>query len=479
MIVGTASQGAAFAEERSSAQSGTPPVKIQATQQQGSSAPSSSEADAELSGNLTAGIEKITKKILLDEIELEEYNLIFRTQAARQGRWKGWRYFGSQETNLALSGAGSIVSVHERGEHIHDNHFARNSGDVLGNGNAMLGVIGQIVGGTGSGVELGINQFHAMQARANGFDPRQSRDVALHLLSSIDTKLAARARLVERQPAVDAETAELQRLEGAVLEDFRDLSIAEFERFHSSARKTLAQQNSFYLLDILKNSIGTTGSFYLAYGSISHARALNFPGGLLATISGAFIVANPVLSRLVAKAVSKSDKRELAREGMPPVYENDEHLEKDYTRLLSFTENHQLRQRHEFNSLMARLEAYDASHKYCLDTIERNLKDQIRGNRTAYQNMGAGFLVGSTKIASNVIITVAGAKYPRRGAQTNALLFTGAVVYLPGATYGLLDNIRIQVGSEIRRHRLSKQHQLSGQIVSARLQQLKQIKEKI
>jgi len=147
--------------------------------------------------------------------------------------------------------------------------------------------------------------------------------------------------------------------------------------------------------------------------------------------------------------------------------------------LIRFTTNHQLKQRASFSSLMARLDAYDENHTYCVNAIERNLKEQVHGNRTAYQNMGSGFLVGSTKVAANTLITVAGAKYARNAPRTNALLFTASVEYLPGGAWGLIDNIRIQTTSEINRRRARKNHQQSGQILITRLKQLDQIKEKI
>jgi hypothetical protein len=328
-------------------------------------------------------------------------------------------------------------------------------------------------------LELGINEYHALQARSHGFGPQQAIDLAKYYLANMDTKLAAREKLIAAQTTVDAETKELQQLEGAVLSDFRDLSLAEFERFHVSTRKSLAQQDSFYVLDVLKNAVGTVGNYYLVYGSVSHERPLNLPGGILSVIAGGMVMANPIVSRLVGNMVARADKRKLVNSGLPTVIENDENLERDYLRLINFANNHQLKQRTEFSDVMARLEVYDANHRYVANTIERRLKDQRRGNRTAIQNMGTAFLVGSTKVASGTIITVAGAKYTRSAPRTNALLFTAGVAYLPGLTWGLVDNIRIQTGNELRRRSQTKQHELSGQILGTRLKQLNQIKDQI
>ncbi|MBK7841309.1 MAG: hypothetical protein IPJ49_27225 [Candidatus Obscuribacter sp.] len=44
-------------------------------------------------------IEDCNRQILLKEIELERYSINFRKKNNVQGRYRGWRYFISQEAN--------------------------------------------------------------------------------------------------------------------------------------------------------------------------------------------------------------------------------------------------------------------------------------------------------------------------------------------------------------------------------------------
>jgi len=451
-----------------------PPVRVRATQEENPNA-----SGTVLSGNITNNVELLSKQILQDEIKLQRFNLAFRVNAAQQGRWKGWRYFFSQEGNLALTEAGIIVTVTERGEHLHDDQTKKNSTNKLANDGTLLGAIGQTLAGFGSATELGINEYHAIQAQRNGYGSKEARNTAVKLVADIDQKLAARERLIKEQPAADKEQAELQEYEGKVLADFRDLALAEFERYHIGAKKTLAQQNSFYVLDMVKNTSGVIGSFFIMHSILRAKRQYNITGGVFNTVSGFMIALDPVLSRVVAKCVEHADKKNLEEHGLPMVWERQVKLEDDYGRFCKFCENHQVKDRPELSRVVARLEAYDANHAYITNELQRNERTLRRGNRTAVQNMGTGLLVGSTKIANGVLTIVPGALYAHDGIRTNNFIFAANVAYLPGVTYGLLDNIRIQTQREFQRSKQIKNHEAPNQIIKSRLDQLNSIEKKL
>jgi hypothetical protein len=215
------------------------------------------------------------------------------------------------------------------------------------------------------------------------------------------------------------------------------------------------------------------------HSQIKVLRNYNFAGGLFSMLSGVMIVADPVVSRLVGNAVADADKRNMIKAGLPQVWENADKLETDYTRFHNFCINHQVKDRPELAALVARVEAYDANHAYCVSEIQRNASELRRGNRTAVQNMGTGALVGSTKIAAGIMTMHCGHNYIHDGNRTNTNLFIANLVYLPGVTWGLLDNIRIQTQREFRQQQLKKEGKLPGQIIQARLDQLNSIEKKI
>jgi hypothetical protein len=460
----------------------SPGVEIRATKDENPSV---------LSGHITSNVENLSKGILQDEVKLQRFNLQFRVNAARQGRWKGWRYFVAQNGGLMAGAAGDTVYVSDGFDHIHaDERDKRNDHHLIGgqsknlraNGGLLPSAVGQMVQAGGSLLEFSINEYHSAQARQNGYGFAQSRDTALKLVADIDKKLAERERLIKEQPADNKETAEMQELEGKVLADFRDMGIAEFERYHVGARKTLAQQNSFYLLDaFFKNSTGIIANMVGMHDILRKGHpGLDATAGTFSIISGMFVVADPMLSRMYSKMVEKHAKASLERHGLPTIWEKNVPLEQDWGRLQSYCQNHQVKDRPELAALVGRLDAYDANHKFITDELQRNARAIRRGNRTAVQNMGMATIIGMSKIAGpGILPCVAGARYFHQNNQRFVLFSTGGLVYLPALYLGVMDNWRIQVGNEVRRANQAKAHALPGQIIKDRLIQLNTIEKKI
>ena len=281
-------------------------------------ATSSDDQNQVLSGSVTNNVENLSRDILRSEVALQKFNLAFRLNAAKQGRWKGWRYFLFQEGGLAATEAAIVVSVAERGDHLSTERSKHLSKNILANGGQLPAAIGQTVAMAGDLDELAINEFHAIRAQHDGYGSKEARDTAVKLVSEIDRKIAQREQLIKQEPASDHEVAQMQELEGHVLSDFRDLSLAEFERYHVSAKKTLVQQNSFYILDSLKNATGVVGNAMIMKSILYGDRHFNVSGGLLSVISGALIMSDPFLSRMAGKIVEKPTKQTWKRQDCLP-----------------------------------------------------------------------------------------------------------------------------------------------------------------
>ncbi len=188
---------------------------------------------------------------------------------------------------------------------------------------------------------------------------------------------------------------------------------------------------------------------------------------------------DPITSRLIGKAVEKADKRNMEAHGLPTVWENGDKLAKDYSALSSFCKNHQVKDRPELHAFVSRMEAYDENDDYCVNELQRNSRALRKGNRTAVQNMGTGFIVGASKIGNATLSTVNGAKYIHDSIRTNSNFFVANVEYIPGVTWGLIDNVRIQVNRERDLANQRKTSSTPGQIIKSRLQQLDTIESKI
>jgi hypothetical protein len=424
-------------------------------------------------------VDDYTREILLAEIKLEKFNLHYRLEAAKQGRWKGWRFFALQEANSSCTMAGLIMGVAERGEHYENDGFKKNRNTVLENGN-VLGGVGQCIGMGADALEFAINAYHSWEASHHGFSPNEAKNYVASLVSEIDKKMQERQTLLNAgQGTPDPQVAEMAKLETKVLADFRDLSVSEFERFHVGARKTLAQQQAFYLLDFTKNTTGAIANLLAEQAIKQKDRHYNDSAGIMMTISGAMIMADPLLSRAYAKMVEQADRRELERSGLPKLVENAAQLKTDFDALHAYCSSHTGMPSSIVTNSVNRLEAYDCNETYFTDQIQKNAAELRKGNRIAIQNIGSGLGVGATKVTAGALLTTAGVGYVGSAKETNRLIFWGNTTYLAGTGYAVLDNARIQVSREITYQKQKSKGQLSGPLIHARLDRLDQIEKKI
>ncbi len=122
--------------------------------------PSQAPEENELAGRINtvdptfalSRVDNLTKQIILKEIELERFNLHYKQNVGKQGRWKGWRYAAFQEANFGLNLAGSINNAGERGQHLHSPTKLSVNRVAMGN---AIGMIGAIIGASAATMEFG------------------------------------------------------------------------------------------------------------------------------------------------------------------------------------------------------------------------------------------------------------------------------------------------------------------------------------
>ncbi len=428
-----------------------------------------------------SSVDAVSARILRSEMHLQRFNLNCRVNIAQQGRWKGWRFFVSQEGALCGNAAANITGTANRFDHIHGlDNVLRTSRNIDANGGVVPSVAGAGLGGCGSLLEFGINQYHAIRARANGYGFTQTREVALRQINAIDHELAERNRLIGDAKEVGKEQSELFELEGKLLNDFRDLAVAEFQRYYLSESKTLAQQNSFYLLDAGANKAPSalSGAFNI-HDILARATGFDTVVGVFGTISGAFLMFNPFFCRLYARVIEHHSKVVLERHGFGNLkYSRSVSLQEDYDRLERFCRNHQVYDRQEMRSLVARMEAYGADDNFIVGEIQRNATSIRRGNRTAIQGMAVGTVVGGSNMTGGILVNCA-SRYLDDTVRHFTLASIPYLERLPANTIAIGDNLRIQVGNELHRKALASSGKLSGQIIKQRFIDLDRMEKSI
>lgn len=422
-------------------------------------------------------IDHLTKNILLRLIKLERFNLHYRLEVAQQGRWKGWRYFLSQEGNASATQAGLIVGVSERMSNISTPRLVRPN--VLQAG-LVPQIVGQFTGASGSALEFAINVFQLRKAEKRGFSSRKAKQYVLGLREEIDSLLAERRSIIEKAYENRQLTwqVKLAESEGRVLKDIRDLTLLEFVNFHSGTRRFLAFQQSLYLLDIAKNVTGAVGNI-VAYSAIAQRdRRINAPAGICTTVSGALIMTAPILSRATGIAYGALDKRRVKEcvkdcqsDALSKLALHRQEMQDRVNQLLA--ENKQQGKLDSLDeSLVNRMAVYDAHNNVFLTHLQQSTKAARAGTLAATENILSGLFVGGTKVANGVCFTVAGYKYPDDARMTNILIGSGSVTYMAGTAWSMLDNLRLQAKREWTDRKLAGKHLLAQDLIKTRLERL-------
>jgi len=446
-----------------------------------------------LRGSVTS-LEPFNRQILLKEIELERFAINFRKMNNVQGRWRGWRYFLSQEANAGATAGGLVYQAVERQRviNIANEMFLDKNGKVSyrtrAANRAKLGaglvpqIVGQTIGAAGSGLELGINFYHEYQARKAGYGPKPSIARVLSIRKEIEGLFAQRQAAALAANLSDSDL-EIAKAEEAVLKDITSMGLAEYVQFHVRAKRFRAFQDSLYVLDIAKNTVGAVGNVMNLKGL--HERRPHYagPGGILTLTSGILIIGTPILSRLYGKAVARMHEKSLTKV-LEGIDKRDLHkLNDDRNKLLQLvaarTDKGAISPQSCSAQTLALLSTYEqqSNLKQCqLELASREIRD---GTRAATENITVGTAVGGTKVTLGVCSMISGFRYAQQGHKGNSIFQAGTIAYASGSFLTVGDNIRLRIKDEWNRYRLGKKRQLPMQVLGDRLKALDAIESSL
>lgn len=432
-------------------------------------------------------IEALTKQILLDELELEKFNIRFRKNINPQPRWRGPRYFAFQETGAAMTAAGLFVGMYAQGRAM--NHpvykFDKQTGTVTKSpgarnkrtlkGSASVQMIGQIIAAAGSGIELSVNKYNDIKAKQNGFSSKTATSYVLDLRKKIEEQLKEREKIIAESRFLPSTYREVAEAEGKLLTDFCHIALYEHARFHIDALRFRATQNSLYTIDIAKNTTGAIGNYILLRQFQENRPHLGLGAGIMTLVSGVLISANPIASRGIGKVYSMLAKQRLkpVTAGISPCIQDK--LDFDEKNLKAILQKYKDNTPEQLTGPILR----DAIHEdHCFLNQKQfalSLRETRAASRVATQTTITGNLVGGTKISLGIANIIGGTKYAHLTRASVPLIDAGFVSYSAGTCYGLLENFRNILTAELQRKRLSKKRELPGQILDDRLKQLDKI----
>lgn len=426
-------------------------------------------------------INELTKNIVLKEIELEKFNLHYRMEVGKQGRWAGWRYAAFQEANFGMNLASGVALTSERSSHFGTAHKLSRGKLEAAN---LTSMIGYIIGASAGALELGITEYHDLQAKHKGFSPKLAKAHILALKAEINRLLAEREILMKIEGAAPLLRPHFEEdlVEGQVLTDLRDLALLEYQRFHLDLRRFVAFQKSLYFLDATKYTCSAIGSLFAFMSQYKHDRKWNMRAGIMYDIAGTLIIATPFVSRGIGILVQKAQKRytasvvdDVQTTKIAILEEHEAELEKICKRNKG--------QAFCYESPPKRLALYRQENHHFASEFDRIIQKERQGLLTATQNMIVGTYTGGCHLASGIIYTsvgsIAGSDSIRDANVTNNNLGAAAMVNIAGNSVAILDTLRIQAQAEIRRHKAAKEGKLSTQLFAKNLAELDRMEEKL
>lgn len=460
------------------------------------SAPAQPSLIAEAPPVMPDEIDRLSALALTKEIELLRLNTNFRMETTDIGRLKPWRVFLYNLAGSGVATAGITTIAAERWRTWKTPAIANRN--TLKAGPLLLLISHSIVLG-GVLAEAGLDTIKDCKLKKRGFDPRATKKRALELGKEIDLVLSQRDTAIAQASLTDEQKA-AAFAEGKILKDLRDVSLLEYCQFYARSQKRRVARDVSYLNGA---SAAATGGYL---GSLCGFLAIADrnpriagPAGIGFMLSGAHIVAAPVLARLsgnwAARRASKTTSHEFGA------------LQKEALKNME-THRQELRTLASLAPLSAgmlkRLQAYDGADELLENQAKMNAAEKKKADLEFKERLFFNTIVGGTKIAWGAQLSNAGfsfhqmAPYPAVRVPVNvggttfrvtlpkphtpAQIFAnrvaaGATTYIPGTGTWILDTLQARTRGEMDVYAMGLQEALPHQRLKKRLARLYELEE--
>lgn len=445
-----------------------------------------------LTPDATSRIVALTNQVLLKEIELLKLNTNFRMSTTERGRVKPWRVFLYNMAGSAVATAGITTVAAERWRTWQ--RPATASRNTLKAGPTMLLISHSIMTG-GVLFEAMLDLINDRKQHKMGLDAKTTKKRAIELRDAIDQKLTERASVLND---LSEEDREIATAEGLVLQDIRNMALAEYAQFHVRSAKRKAARNFSYINGF---SAATTGGYLgslLGLLAVADRKPnLAGPAGIGFTISGANIASGPLLGRATAYLAGKTTKSRINRElgTFAPAQ-----LQDHFTLLKQ-------RSLRDDPSLNARLVIYEEVDALLKRQAQMNVAEKKKADREFMERCFYNAIIGGTKMGWGIQLANAGfgfhpaarAKAPTlpvkvggktvnvpvgKALKTPAQLFAhrvaqGSTTYIPGTSLWMIDTVQARTRGEMDVYTMGSQDALPHQKLNARMSKLDAMENKL
>ena len=331
-------------------------------------------------------------------------------------------------------------------------------------------MVGSLIGGTSSMIELAANGAEAVRVRRSEFSATKSVSTVQSALNFIDEKLARRHALMlqidQRSPG-----RELVELKEELLRYERDRLAFEFKRWNAHSRGLVWNKNTFYLI----NSAVNFSRFSAATLALKSFTAPGASGGIgpVLTVAASLAGLGPAASSAVGNCIKKHQQNKLDKElpSAPPL--PPAQIKVKFERLNTLLESD------EANTDKQRL-AKELIHlreeKLALDMLifaeERNIE---RFRLVAGQQALVAPPISSMGLASAILSTVGYHGFRNQPIINNKLSYAGDACAIPAESIALIATPAAAMRTYLYEKNLRKKNEHPEQLLSKRLKDLQEL----
>lgn len=462
------SESAPVEKSNESIQPGSP-VGVRIVEEASPTTPDDEAIDSQIDQNAMVALLKI--------IDLERWSMHYKLVATHEPRSRHLRYFLAQDAAAALFLASQIEGLDEAAIGIHSPKDV--SSQVLHDAN-VCGLLGAILEGGSSAVELGSNGILALKNRSKGQDPATARRGARARLKEIDALLRQRDQLVAKTRGARSVVYED---ESKLLKNFRDRTLFEFSDLYADVKANQRSNNMYYALDVV-GSACYMASYLIGFKSFANSNYV--PASLIVGLvaDGLYLPSAPLyawaynklnahyLSRLSQELNERFvDTGQEIKDAIPKLHLDAKLLHESY---LSGGIDQQVADR-RIAKLFLRIGAYEL--------WARRIDEYVAGRevllrqlaRVARQSNMSGPPIAASFLGADIIGLNAHYNLSHNEKATNANLFGGFVTTTAASAFDFGFTTGWFIDDEITYHRLRKLHALPEQLVHQRITTLDEL----
>lgn len=412
-------------------------------------------------------IASLTHQIIRAEIEFERYCVRYRIASSEEPKFRRSRYFVAQQGQAGLLLASSCITLKEV------SRFGKKKGPrEFANKNAnVLGLLGCIVGGASSAVELAANGVQYLQHKNQSVDPRVARVWVARKLHEIDALLALREAALKQYPQ-ETTAVQIAACEGRLLKYYRDLGLYEFADWYADDRSYQPSNSVFYALNTASNTLSAL-SYGFAIHALTDVRA-SLPQNCLALVGDGVALPTAPLVALVENLMYKRAYRKLAKQINEPIYNAEPQARLELRKLNEFAAKADPASLEFSGAIKKRIAIYNLWNDKFDVYVDEKTSYLRHLHEVASESVLAGPAIGGVSIAEDVVSTssyVQG-RFRKRPKTSNDQSKAAAICLAASAGAGLVYNGQSLVRELLYERKLRKKNELPEQQLQIRLDTL-------